>query len=166
VAAQDKLGLTPLHKVLGSYCGNVGFSSFLVEHGTDTKAQGKDATNPLRQVSSKHCLALMQFLVEHGANVTAKDNHRSTPLHQVSQPSDGDVELAQFLVEHGANTTVQDEDGSTPLHLASRSGNVDLAQFLIEHGANTTAQDRDWRTLLLLFLIFIFCSISFCFGLI
>ena len=98
--------------------------------------------------------------------MTAKDNYGSTPLHQVSQSPDGGVELTQFLVEHGANPTVLDKDGSTPLHLASLSGNVDLAQFLIKYGANTTAQDRGWRTLLWLFLIFIFCSILFYFRLI
>jgi len=134
--------MTPLHIASGE--GHLDIARFLVDHGANVAAQGRNGATPLHVASLNGRLDLAQFLVEHGANTAAQDQDGWTPLHSASDR--GHLDLARFLVEHGANAAAQDQHGSTPLHQASQRGDLDLAQLLVEHGANAAAQDKDGST--------------------
>jgi len=168
VTAQDKDGLTPLHKA-----STVEMVRFLIEHGADATARDKRASTVLHCAVGRENVDLAQFLIGHSADVTARDMNGLTPLHIVSRSRNvdlamllieygadvtaldaagetpllkashcqsGNMDFIWLLVEHGADVKAQRNEGWTPLHGASLNGNLELARFLVEHGADTTAQ--------------------------
>ena len=103
INARNKMGHTPLHRVLFGFDDDAGASYF------DT----------------------IQLLLDHGADVDALDNTQSTPLHVASE--NGHTKAIQLLLKYGASVHFQNHVGQTPSQVASAQGYEAITRLLSEH---------------------------------
>ena len=142
VAAQDKVGETPLH--LASRNGEEEVARMLIECGADVAAQNKDGETPLHRASQKGKVEVTRMLIECGADVSAQTKHGETPLHLASKrPSygiqlQGLAEVSCILLGRGADVNAKNKDGLTSFCLASqnRDGRDPRLKVLLDHGAD------------------------------
>ena len=67
--------------------------SFLLEHGADPNARGRDGITPLQLavcLKPKFALRTTFALLRHGADPTRKDGFGKTPLQNAKEYGDGD----------------------------------------------------------------------------
>jgi len=103
INARNKVGHTPLHRVLAGLDDDSGANFF------DT----------------------IQLLLEHGADVDALDDAQSTPLHVASEY--GSAKATRLLLECGASVHLQNKQGQTPSQVASTHGREAITRLLSEH---------------------------------
>jgi len=128
--------------------GKQQVAAFLIAHGADIEAKGKQGMTPLHAAAYRGDTGIMTLLLARGANIDAVDNADGTAL--LKTVGHGHLDAAKLLLAHGARVNVKERDGGlTPLHAAIVNKYPALVQLLLAHGADIKARDKSGATPLL-----------------
>lgn len=133
IATYSRDGFTPLG--LACHFGNEEIVKFLLDHGADVNARGKDGN--LNNMAIHAAIAgnfepIIRTLIEYGADVNVKCEGEwrqgFSPLHVAGYF--GRESIIKVLLQHGADKTAINTNGETPYETAIMRGHPESATLL------------------------------------
>lgn len=120
--------------------GQLKVAAFLLDHGADVNAGGKDGP-PLVAAAKAGQRTMVELLLEHGADVNIGSG---AALEAAIEH--GYEAVAETLLMAYADVNVENDVGQTPLILAAMGGNTKVIEMLLDAGANPNIADHDGVT--------------------
>lgn len=132
---------SPSPLVRASYHGHRAVVDFLIEHGADVNALGKDGSTPMKVAADNGHFELVALLWKRGANIHATSGTTGqTPLHSASWS--GHLKIVQFLLEKNADPNVTTPNGWSPISGAAGLGHLEVVRALFDHGADINKPNK------------------------
>lgn len=120
----DNCGMTPLHDVISTSGGKLGWRSdkpflnelagLLIKHGANVNTVGPNGAPPLHTAIKANNPELVKLLINNGADVNTVDLHHTPPLHTAIESAS--EEIVKLLIAKGADVNAVDMKRNTPLH--------------------------------------------------
>ncbi|KAJ3427233.1 molting protein mlt-4 [Anaeramoeba flamelloides] len=160
---QDKLGLTPLHKLMSKNPGRE-LVMLLSDYGCDFNITDKRGWNALQlflhsidndredmEACNKN-IEILNILLDNNSLINQKDEKGWTSVHRTANL--GYSKLLEILIQKGGKVDQLDNKKSSALHRSARNGNVECVKVLIKYGADLDAVDSSGNTAMSLARLF------------
>lgn len=145
VNAQDRIGDTPLMKVLKQERINKSVISILLDYGADVHARDAEGYTPLMLAVKNHkSPEIVEKLVSSGSNISSRNINGDTAIILAVKEA-YDPRIITILAKAGAelDSKITDGSGSTLLFATIYENKKEILKSLLRNGADPNVRDNE-----------------------